>query len=85
MFKKIVKWLYSYPDPDDNFGVNIRTTFQSLFPCKHVWVYNRGKYRRRCKKCWKKSHLVLRRYDNMRWEWVDLPEFIDWVDDYDSV
>jgi len=75
MFVRIKKWLYSYPDPNDTFGVNIRKCFQTLFPCNHVWRYDRGKYRRKCLKCWKRQHLVLYKYGNMNWEWSDLPDY----------
>jgi len=78
------KWLYSYPDYDDSFGVHIRETWQSIFPCNHVWILNKEKYRRKCACCWKYQHLVYHRYGSIRTEWVDLPHGLFNEDEYDN-
>jgi len=69
--QSIIEYLYSYPDSDDWFGVNIRKTVQSLFPCKHDWVEK--DFKRKCKKCWKGQYFVYNRFGKVRYEWRDYP------------
>ncbi len=73
MLKKIQKWLYSTPDYDnDNFGCNIRSTVQSIFPCKHKW--ENDIYTRKCIKCGKEQCFVYYTSGNIRWKWRDKNE-----------
>jgi len=74
--KSIKKWLYSYPDDDDMFGVNIRKTYQQLYPCIHHWYMYKGGFRRKCTKCWKHQYKFYCRYGDNRLGWRELPRQI---------
>jgi hypothetical protein len=72
MFKCIVKWMYSYPDPDNcELAYDIKKQIQRLFPCKHQWIVSSGGMRRKCTKCWKHQYQSFSKYP--RPEWEDLP------------
>jgi len=73
MLRKLKKWLYSYPDPDDWFGVHIREFYQSIRPCKHHWYTYKGGFRRKCTKCWKHQYKFYSKYGELRMGWEDLP------------
>ena len=72
MTNKIIKWLYSFPDPDQLFGCNIRETIQNILPCKHNWLESAYDVRC-CTKCWKKQRKIYYRFGNIRTQWIDIP------------